>query len=190
VWQNFLKFPELPTLKVITAPPTKMENLMGYLRWVLIALFIWMLWRLITRVRQKTGQHLAPALAVAVAAVLAVISVWIGNAARLSNDAADEVVTDGDLLAQIYLETRRGLELANQGGARAKVKKIEVIDLDTEPADQGGFTARATWNVAGSVGHWGHIHQRQNQYQAILQIQPIDGEWKMTGLEILEERRL
>jgi len=38
-WQNFLKFPELPTLKVITAPPTKMENLMGYLRWVLIALF-------------------------------------------------------------------------------------------------------------------------------------------------------
>jgi len=145
-----------------------------------------------------------------------VISVWIGNAARLSNDAADEVVTgllhnvyrafdfrdeekiydvlersvDGDLLAQIYLETRRGLELANQGGARAKVKEIEVIDLDTEQADQGGFTARATWNVAGSVGHWGHIHQRQNQYQAILRIQPIDGEWKMTGLEILEERRL
>ena len=94
------------------------------------------------------------------------------------------------LLAKIYLETRRGLELANQGGARAKVKEIEIVDLDAKPADRGGFTAETTWNVAGSVGHWGHIHQRRNQYRAILNIRPIDDEWKMTGLEILEEQRL
>ena len=30
----------------------------------------------------------------------------------------------GDLLEQIYLETRRGLELQSQGGARAKVKEV------------------------------------------------------------------
>ena len=94
------------------------------------------------------------------------------------------------LLAQIYLETRRGLELANQGGARAKVKDIEMIDLSTRGGPDGGFVAAATWNVGGSVGHWGHVHERRNQYRAELTIAPIDGVWKLTGLEILEEQRL
>ena len=48
----------------------------------------------------------------------------------------------------------------------------------------------ATWTVIGSVGHWGHIHQRQNQYQARLHVAPIEGEWKLVGLDILEEKRL
>ncbi len=97
---------------------------------------------------------------------------------------------EGELLAQIYLETRRGLELANQGGARAKVKEIELLELEADPADGGSFLATATWNVAGSVGHWGHIHQRKNQYHAEINVAPIDGVWKLVDLEILEEQRL
>jgi len=97
---------------------------------------------------------------------------------------------DGDLLATVYLETRRGLELENQGGARAKVKEIEMIELSTRSGENGGFIANATWNVDGSVGHWGHIHQRKNRYQAELIIQPVEGAWKLTNLKILQEERL
>jgi hypothetical protein len=97
---------------------------------------------------------------------------------------------DGELLAQIYLETRRGLELANQGGARAKVKQVELVDLETAPADDGAFTATASWNVAGSIGHWGHVHTRANRYRATLTIAPVAGAWKLTSLSILEETRL
>ena len=97
---------------------------------------------------------------------------------------------EGDLLTRIYLETRKGLELANQGGARAKVKEIELLELSAEPADGGGIVADATWNVSGSVGHWGHVHQRRNQYRAQLHIAPIQGTWKLTDLEILQEQRL
>ena len=43
---------------------------------------------------------------------------------------------------------------------------------------------------AGSVGHWGHIHTRTNQYEAELTIQPVDGSWRVTDLEILLEERL
>jgi hypothetical protein len=96
----------------------------------------------------------------------------------------------GDLLTRIYLETRKGLVLANQGGARAKVKHIEVVELSAEPESAGGFVATAVWHVAGSVGHWGHIHQRRNQYRARLSVQPTDGAWKLAALEILEEARL
>ena len=96
----------------------------------------------------------------------------------------------GDLLTSIYLEIRRGLELANQGGARVKVKDIEV--LDTKLLSRAGqtFNVESRWNVAGSVGHWGHVHQRSNAYHALLEISEVDGAWKLTGLEILEEQRL
>jgi len=40
------------------------------------------------------------------------------------------------------------------------------------------------------VGHWGHIHQRKNQYQARVTVKAIEGAWKITNLELLQEERL
>ena len=51
----------------------------------------------------------------------------------------------------LYLETRRGLELQSQGGARTRVKALEPVDLQARP-DGDGFRATATWQVAGAVG--------------------------------------
>jgi hypothetical protein len=96
----------------------------------------------------------------------------------------------GELLTDIYLETRRGLELANQGGARVKVKTTEVLKADLEERVANRLVIDSEWNVAGSVGHWGHIHQRTNHYLANLEISEIDGVWKLTGLEVLDEQRL
>ena len=88
----------------------------------------------------------------------------------------------GDLLEQSYLETRRGLELQSQGGARAKVKEVALDSLETEAADDGSFTARATWQVNGCVGHWGHLQQRRNRYRADLTVAPVEGAWRPTGV--------
>jgi hypothetical protein len=97
----------------------------------------------------------------------------------------------GGLLTDVYLETRRALELENQGGARAKVQEVEVVRSESEPlAGTDGFGAVSTWNVVGSVGHWGHIHQRKNQYEARFTVEAIQGIWKITGLELLQEKRL
>jgi hypothetical protein len=97
----------------------------------------------------------------------------------------------GELLTDIYLETRRSLELENQGGARAKVKEVNVLASRQEPlGGEIGFIALCTWNVAGSVGHWGHIHQRINQYEARVVVKALDGVWKIVDLELLQEERL
>ena len=97
----------------------------------------------------------------------------------------------GELLATIYLETKRGLEVQNQGGARVKVSDVELVQVEPRAlADRTGFAVRCVWNVSGSVGHWGHTHQRTNQYEAVLTIRPIDGAWKITDLELLQEERL
>jgi hypothetical protein len=97
----------------------------------------------------------------------------------------------GELLTQIYLETRRSLELQNQGGARVKVDEVTMTAVEpSRLPGEIGFAARCTWNVRGSVGHWGHIHKRTNQYDAELTIESIDGAWKITGIELLEEQRI
>ena len=39
-------------------------------------------------------------------------------------------------------------------------------------AEGNGFTCRTVWTVAGSVGHWGHLHTRRNRYEAVLTVRP------------------
>ena len=173
------------------------------------------MWFVIGLRRKTVGQ--APRAIAVVGVVLASAGCfWLARGAALSEDRTGEVVSgllhniyrafdyrkegdiydvldhsvSGDLLTDIYLETRRGLELANQGGARAKVKEIELVEIAVRPGDDGGFVATATWVVGGSVGHWGHVHQRRNQYQAELDIRPVDGAWKLSGIEVLQEERL
>jgi hypothetical protein len=161
----------------------------------------------------RTRRHVPTA---ALTVLLAAGAFWLGSQASVSDERARGVVGDllhnvyraldfrgeeavydalarsveGDLLQQIYLETRRSMELASQGGARARVKGVELEELTAESAGDGAFAARAIWNVTGSVGHWGHVHQRRNRYRADLVVAPRDGAWKITALEILEESRL
>ena len=104
-------------------------------------------------------------------------------------DSLERSVT-GELLTDTYLETRSSLELENQGGARAKVKNVEMVKSSHAPLTREvGFESLSTWNVSGSVGHWGHVHQRQNQYQARLTVKAVEGRWKITSLDLLQEER-
>ena len=84
----------------------------------------------------------------------------------------------------------KGLELANQGGAKVKVKDIEVLETRLLSSEENMLNIEARWNVSGSVGHWGHVHKRTNAYHAKVTIKDIDGRWKLNGLEILQEERL
>jgi hypothetical protein len=97
----------------------------------------------------------------------------------------------GELLTDIFLETKRSLVLANQGGAQAKVKEVTLQDLTLKPNDNdNSFTSEVNWTVAGSVGHWGHIHQRNNRYQALLTIVVDEQQWKLQKMNVLQEERL
>jgi hypothetical protein len=113
---------------------------------------------------------------------------------REEEDVYDKLAisASGDLLADIYLQNRKSFKVKRAGGAVAKVKEIEVMDVQTEnnPENSQALDIRSKWTAMGTVGHWGHIHTRQNQYEAIVTVQPIDGSWKITGLELLEEKRI
>jgi hypothetical protein len=101
-----------------------------------------------------------------------------------------EVSNTGELLSEVYLQTRKSMVIENQGGIRAKVKDVEIIEVEQIPGEKEGLSYTCKWQVSGTVGHWGHIHRRTNQYQAIINVKPVDDVWKMYGLDMIEEVRL
>ena len=96
----------------------------------------------------------------------------------------------GEMLEQTYLETRRALELRQQGGARVRIQQVEVRQLSIQQADASGFRALCVWDAAGSVAHWGHTHQRRNRYRASITVRAESGAWKMIRLDMQNEERL
>lgn len=210
-WQNFLRNPTIPGLIDLPAPPGSLQIWLYQLRWwaLGLAVILLSLW--------ARSQKRPLALGAAASLVVVGCSFVLGRPLAPPDEATESVVIDllrnvyqafdyreesdiydtlersvsGDLLTDIYLQTRRGLELANQGGARAKVKSVELQAIEISEADSpNGFRADVTWNVNGSVGHWGHVHSRSNQYQAELLIQVQDQRWKLVDMKVLQETRL
>jgi hypothetical protein len=100
------------------------------------------------------------------------------------------VSVTGETLTEVYLEQRRTLEMEERGGAQARVEAVEILDTDEIERDGSGFRLRATWTAAGMVTHFGHRHFRQNRYDAMLTIVPVQDTWKIRSIEILEQDRL
>jgi len=215
-WDNYLKHPDIPTLVDIQSPPSMIQKVSAWGQWVMLGLSLLALVYIFRSRKAGSSQPVSALTVFAICALLAIFLVYQNSQSRLNPERLDQLVGDllhnvyrafdyrgeeviydvlaqsasGDLLTDIYLETRRGLELASQGGARVKVKDIELLNSALIDSQGDSLTVESRWNVFGSVGHWGHIHQRKNGYHAKLQISEIDGTWKLTGLEILEEERL
>lgn len=212
-WTNYLKFDPMPQTAVVGTPPAAWERATVWARWPLAVAAL--AWLLVTVLRARSGRWRAPAVGALLLASVTAGAFAAGRRAVMTEERARSVVggllhnvyrafdfreqekvydllarsVHGDLLTSTYLETRRSLEVRNQGGARVRVSELEVIDIAVEPAGEG-FRARTRWNVAGSVGHWGHLHRRSNRYLAEVEVQPTDGAWRLVSLEVLEEERL
>ena len=140
-----------------------------------------------SRVRMPSGGEAAPT-----------VHALLYNVYRSLDFRDEEVVFDrlaqslsGDVLERVYLEMRKGLRLENQGGARVRVRQVDLLEVVPAQAQKAGaLRYRTKWNATGSVGHWGHTHMRTNQYDAQITLSRIGGRWKIADIEILEEQRV
>jgi len=102
----------------------------------------------------------------------------------------------GDLLEQVYNEVYQSLIMRDQGGAVARVYSVDILETEMLSAgrlpDSGdlAFRLRGHWQVYGVVAHWGHFHSRTNEYDALYTVAQLDDAWKITGVEVLEQRRV
>jgi len=97
---------------------------------------------------------------------------------------------EGPLLRQLFLQTKRSLLVAEQGGAIARVKNVAPAVGKLQQAERGSFQYLATWRVTGMVEHWGHIHERENQYQAVLTIKAADDGWRLSAYQLVDQKSL
>lgn len=99
---------------------------------------------------------------------------------------------EGALLERVYLEIRNSLELENVGGARVRVYEIALREAKMEGlvGDTNAFLAHTEWVTIGEVTHWGHTHERTNKYEAEITVDAVEGTWKMSDLELLNEERV
>jgi hypothetical protein len=111
---------------------------------------------------------------------------------RDEEDVYDKLAlsTTDKLLQQIYLQTRSGLLIENQGGMEVNVDEVVIMNVSQIEKSAEGLSLRCNWIIKGEVGHWGHKHQRVNQYDAIMNIISTDGSWKINELEMINEVRM
>jgi hypothetical protein len=102
---------------------------------------------------------------------------------------------DGPLLETLYLQLHQSLEIREQSGAVARIQSISYESGEEAPRSSTtlpwpGFEYRSTWTVAGTVEHWGHIHERQNRFEAAFTIEPRDNHWKITRMDIANQEQV
>jgi hypothetical protein len=117
-------------------------------------------------------------------------NIYRGFDYRSESDIYDALAQSvaGDLLTDLYLKIKQGLTVQEQGGAVARIKEVKVTKSEAA-ADkaEGGFAERVTWQVAGTIEHWGHIHTRVNEYTADLGITPQGGAWKIVSMKVVRQ---
>jgi len=215
-WINYLKNPEIPSLHRVEAPivPWRLwaDRLLPVLALLALVFSLWS-WH---NLRRKGSAVVLVSLATVFLAA-SVVAARYGANNQPDQARAHAIVGDllhniyrafdyreegdiydvlarsvsGELLTDIFLETKRSLVLANQGGAQAKVKEVSLKKVEIlQGGAQGRITVEADWTVHGSVGHWGHIHQRSNRYLAKLTVAVDDEQWKLMSMSVLQEERL
>jgi hypothetical protein len=102
---------------------------------------------------------------------------------------------DGPLLAKTYDEIYRSLIMHEEGGALSRIRSVRPMEtnVDLIDADESGhprLTVTARWRVDGVVFHWGHSHERTNEYLARYTLASAGGAWRITGVVPLEQRRV
>ena len=118
--------------------------------------------------------------------VVAYRALDFGTESRIYEQLENSV--DGDLLESLYLQLNESQKLKEQGGAVARVRDVSYGDQEKLSAgdaiEQPGFRFRSEWTVSGTVEHWGHIHERQNQFCAVFSVEPKNGLWKITDMQV------
>lgn len=87
---------------------------------------------------------------------------------------------------EIEDEAERGLVVGLAGGSQARSYDLTEMKIRNVVATDspGGVSAVANWTANVSGGHWGHVHQRAVEFEALVEMVPESGDWKLDGLTI------
>lgn len=115
----------------------------------------------------------------------------LNNEEELYQKLATSVTAD--LVANIYLDSRRRLTAGVRKGGEVSVRNVSVLSIGdliegTNPSE--GFSYSSKWAVTARVKHLQHVHHRKNIYSGILTIKVEDNLWKISYIDLQSEDRM
>lgn len=104
----------------------------------------------------------------------------------------------GALLEETYLSVRRALVMEEEGGAVSRVVAVRPVatrvvsqgEIDADGTRVRAFTVEARWQVDGRVTHWGHAHDRTNEYDGRFTVAAEQGGWRIHDAEVTRQERI
>jgi hypothetical protein len=109
----------------------------------------------------------------------------------LYDQLADNVTAE--LVADVYLDSRRRLTAGTRQGAEVTVRDVSVLEVGDAVSGgdaEAGFSYDCRWVVTSRVRHLQHVHHRQNIYGGVLTIRIDDDRWKIAWVELTSEDRV
>jgi len=100
------------------------------------------------------------------------------------------VSVNGKQIETLYLEQRERMEALRRGGPRVKIHAVSMNHVEDVVRSGPTFEVTGQWDVSGTVSHFGHTHERTNRYGAMLTLLPINQQWKISEIEVLNEKRV
>jgi len=220
VWENYLKNYQLPQVSAVIVEKPVINRTQMISISLAAGILLTLLILIIIKFKQKKWireSYIVSSLLICTVVVFILLSMLIPKYEYYRTDKHESVVSsllkniyrsfdfknesdiydklsssiDGDLLREIYLEIRKNLEYENTGGAKAKIQNVNLENIETKQLQDGtGYEYNTDWTVTGKVEHWGHIHNRTNRYNALINVKNIEGIWKITDFQLNDEQRV
>ena len=98
------------------------------------------------------------------------------------------IITEGDVDPWLYFLLSGKIKVVKEGVQINIINGHKESLNKSDNAGSEGFDYYCNWEVKGTVEHWGHIHMRTNQYEALFSIHVIENSWKITRLQVLNQK--
>jgi hypothetical protein len=136
---------------------------------------------------------------------IAILDRLLGDTYRSFNARSEQAIrerlmrsVDAAVVDKIYQPGQRARIVDRQdeqigvggGGGGGVISRIELVEASVRPrADAvSGFSFDAQWTVSAGAGQWDRISRHASRYNAVIDIAPDDGAWKITGFDLLDEQ--
>jgi hypothetical protein len=96
-----------------------------------------------------------------------------------------------DALDKTYQQIDQSLMIEQlDDGVRARIKQIKLLDDKVKPLAESplGLAFDAHWSVSLMAGQWDQIYDRNKQYNALIEIEPVAGTWNITDFKFLNRQ--
>ena len=89
---------------------------------------------------------------------------------------------------EMFLELEKSLRMAEQGGSVMEVHSTEVSEVAFRRVGTD-LQIDMSWDLIGSVQHWGHIHTRKDTFTGGLRLTAVRGQWAIKSFQTTDQKR-